>query len=222
MASEQPYSGKGTVVYKEEANVKNWALVINYGSDLFTSLVNAVSSMGLNVAYVNHKFCSDRILLELFSQYEFKAIILSGSARSVNEANPPKIHPALLNTGIPVLAICYSMEWIAHMFNVPVAINKTGKKEEGPKKLEILADSVLWRGLDRNHIHVHMFHLFEVTAVPEGFRHTARTEECEIAAFEKDNLYCVQFHPEYPYSTVGKIMLMNFFREVCKVPTFFY
>lgn len=222
MAAEQPYASRGTLVWKSKPDVKDWALVVNYGSDLFTSLVNAVSSMGLNVYYINHKFCSDANLLRVFELYNIKAIVLSGSARSVNEANPPAIHPALLNTGLPVLAICYSMEWIAKIHNVPVIENRCGKREEGPTKLTVLADSPLWKGLDTQHIYAHMFHTFEVSAVPEGFTLTAKTDNCEVAGFEKGNLICTQFHPEFSSSLSGKIMLKNFFREVCGLQTFLY
>lgn len=222
MAAEQPYHGKGSLVWKSRPELEDWALVVNYGSDLFTSLVNAVSGMGLNVYYINHKFCSDKVLVEVFSKHKFKAIILSGSARSVNELNPPAVHPALLTAGIPVLAICYSMEWIAKISGTPVILNRSGKREEGPTKLEIVGDSILWKGLDRENIEAHMFHLYEVSALPEGFRLTAKTADCEIAAFERDNLICTQFHPEYPLSISGKMMLKNFLREVCGVSTLMY
>lgn len=220
--AKQEYRGKGYLEYKDWTKVSDWVLVVNYGSDLYTSLVNCVSNMGVNVYYINHKFCTDKAVEDLLARYEFKAIVLSGSARSVTEPTPPKIHPALLEANIPVLAICYSMEWLAIMKDCQVVPNRIGKREEGPTKLIIEAPSLLWKGLDPDSIHVHMFHIFEVAEVPEGFTKTASTGGCEIAAFERDQIYCVQFHPEFPYSLSGKLMMRNFFREVCGIQTLYY
>src|SRR6476660_5395769 len=41
-------------------------------------------------------------------------IVLSGGPSSVYDANAPKCDPKVLELGVPVLGICYGLQWITH------------------------------------------------------------------------------------------------------------
>ena len=54
---------------------------------------------------------------------------------------------------------------------------------------------------------------------PDGFKITASTDVCPIAAMENADkkLYAVQFHPEVEHTQYGREILHNFLYNVCKV-----
>ena len=64
-----------------------------------------------------------------------------------------------------------------------------------------------------------MSHRDSIMAVPEGFRVTASTDKCPVAAMssEERKLYAVQFHPEVEHTEYGNRMLSNFLFGICGV-----
>ena len=63
-----------------------------------------------------------------------------------------------------------------------------------------------------------MSHTDQVQELPDGFRVTASTDTCKIAAYENadKNIYAVQFHPEVVHTEQGTEILKNFLYKVCK------
>ena len=63
-----------------------------------------------------------------------------------------------------------------------------------------------------------MSHVDYISRIPEGFRITAKTETCPVAAFanDKKRIYGVQFHPEVHHSVNGTEILRAFLFDVCK------
>src|SRR5260221_10137675 len=149
--------------------------------------------------------------------YEPAGIVLSGGPSSVYDKDAPKCDPAVLAAGIPVLGICYGMQWIAKTLGgkvEPVERREYGRAEfhaltEGPtgELLEGLPEKLkIWNS-----------HGDSVLAVPEGFRTTGKTENA-IAAMEntQKKIHAVQFHPEVNHTEQGTAILRNFLFQVCK------
>ena len=61
-----------------------------------------------------------------------KGIILSGGPSSVYDATAPKADPAVLGTGLPLLGICYGLQFMTHHLGgrvVPAAAREYGHAE---------------------------------------------------------------------------------------------
>jgi GMP synthase (glutamine-hydrolysing) len=143
-----------------------------------------------------------------------RGIIISGGPSSVYDAGSPTLDAATLHSGTPVLGICYGHQLMAHLSGGEVRKGERG--EYGFAPLEILAEGVIFRGIDKNQ-QVWMSHRDQVAAVPAGFEVLARTPTCPIAAMGslERRHFAVQFHPEVAHTPCGPKILSNFLFDVC-------
>jgi len=151
--------------------------------------------------------------LEEIRAFEPVGIVLSGGPSSVYEPSAPVCNPDVLNLGVPVLGICYGMQWLTYTLGGKVA--PAERREYGPAKLDFTGESPLFRGLP-NHLKVWESHGDHVLGLPEGFVVTGRTENAIAAAEDRTRrMYGVEFHPEVNHTDHGSEMLRNFVFEVC-------
>src|SRR6516225_9495879 len=68
--------------------------------------------------------------VEEIRKLEPAGIILSGGPSSVYDKDAPVCDPAVLAEGIPVLGICYGMQWIAK--NLGGKVEPADRREYGP------------------------------------------------------------------------------------------
>lgn len=141
-------------------------------------------------------------------------IIFTGGPNSVYENGAPKCGREIFELGIPVLGICYGNQLMAYTLGGKVS--QAPKREYGKTEVS-LGDSVLFDGIEKDGI-CWMSHTDYVSELPEGFRVTAHTDSCPVAAYENEEkkLYSVQFHPEVNHTPFGMKMLNNFLYKVCK------
>src|SRR6266568_649423 len=157
--------------------------------------------------------------LEEIKQYEPAGIVLSGGPSSVYDADAPKCDPKVLALGIPVLGICYGMQWITHALGGKV--ERAERREYGRAHLKVACgsgseSSHLFMGVPES-LRIWNSHGDHVLALPAGFRATGHTENA-IAAVEdpKRQIYAVQFHVEVNHTERGTELLRNFLFRVCK------
>jgi GMP synthase (glutamine-hydrolysing) len=143
-----------------------------------------------------------------------RGIIISGGPSSVYDAGSPAIDPALLESGIPVLGICYGQQLIAHVLGGEV--QKGVRGEYGFAQLDVVQNDSLLRGIHGPQ-QVWMSHRDLVTSPPPGFRALASTPTCTIAAMSSPErkIFAVQFHPEVAHTPCGQQILSNFLLDVC-------
>src|SRR5881392_2990622 len=126
-------------------------------------------------------------------------IVLSGGPASVYDKGAPQIDPEIFSLEVPILGICYGLMLMAHHLGGQVKF--TGRREFGAGTLEITNGSQLFEGLG-SQVDVWNSHGDEVTALPSGFRVSARTHGSPFAAVEdpQRRLYGLQFHPEVAHT----------------------
>ena len=143
-----------------------------------------------------------------------QGIILSGGPSSIYEENSPKVDPAILDLGIPVLGICYGMQFMVDALGGGVA--GADKREYGFAELNILKGDNLFKGVE-SPTTAWMSHGDSIDRLPEGFTLTAETANTPFAACEnvEKGWYGLQFHPEVAHTPKGKAILANFLFDVC-------
>ncbi len=141
-------------------------------------------------------------------------IVLSGGPSSVYDKGAPVCDTSVLRLGLPVLGICYGMQWMAHSLGGNVV--KAERREYGPATLDRDKDSTLFRGLP-THLKVWNSHGDHVIGLPAGFETVGRTDNA-VAAIEdaSRHFYGVEFHPEVQHTERGAEILRNFVFEVCR------
>jgi GMP synthase (glutamine-hydrolysing) len=151
--------------------------------------------------------------LDEIRAHEPVGIVLSGGPCSVYDANAPVCDPKVLELGIPVLGICYGMQWMARTLGGKVA--PAERREYGPAQLQIQKDSKLFTGVPTS-LKVWESHGDHVVGLPDGFNLTGRTDNA-IAAVENPatKMYGVEFHPEVNHTENGTQILRNFVFEIC-------
>ena len=79
--------------------------------------------------------------------YQPVGIVLSGSPCSVYDAGAPICDPGVLSLDVPVLGICYGLQWISHTLGGKV--ERAERREYGPAEVDLRDGSALFAGLPR-------------------------------------------------------------------------
>ncbi len=145
-------------------------------------------------------------------------IIFTGGPNSVFSEESPHIYPEIFDMGIPILGICYGCQLMAYTLGGKVTTapnSEYGKTETFYDLTSPLFSSV--NNMPKSAISW-MSHTDYISEAPSGFKITAHTENCPIAAMENKErkLYAVQFHPEVNHTEYGMGMIDSFVRNVCK------
>jgi len=156
----------------------------------------------------------NKITMEEIKKIGYKGIIFTGGPNSVYAEKSPHYDPVILNSGIPILGICYGDQLMAYMAGG--VITSAENSSEYGKSTVYVKNSVLFKGIPEKSI-VWMSHTDYIKEVPAGFEIIGYTDKCSCAAMcdEKRKLYGVQFHPEVTHSEFGMQILYNFLFDIC-------
>ena len=151
--------------------------------------------------------------LDEIKSYHPVGIILSGGPSSVYDADAPPADDRVLGMGLPVLGICYGLQFIAHKLGGKV--RPAPRREYGHAEVAIAGESRLFQGLPKS-MNVWMSHGDEAIELPKGFHTVGKTSNA-VAAIEDESrrIWAVQFHPEVHHTKNGSDLLRNFVLNIC-------
>ena len=138
--------------------------------------------------------------------------ILSGGPNSVYEDGAPFLPAYVLESGKPVLGICYGMQALTHALGGHVA--PASQREYGFATIETTLGNPLIGAGTQN---VWMSHGDRIETPPSGFEILAHSANSPVAAIGdmQNQRFGVQFHPEVHHTPGGKEMLRRFALDIC-------
>jgi imidazole glycerol-phosphate synthase subunit HisH len=198
--------------------------VIDYGMGNLWSVLNALRYLGSNPIISSDPedvLRADMLLLPGVGS--FRKAMSSLKKNGLNQA----IVEAVQNKGTKILGICLGMQLLGESSTedgntiglglISAEVDKFSLEEVGANKIPHIGfdevqsqqDSILFRGLKNfsDFYFVHSYRLPPITTVGKCALCTYGVDF--LAAYEKDNVFATQFHPEKS-QTNGLILLKNF------------
>ena len=186
-------------------------LILDFGSQVTQLIARRVREA--------HVYCElhpyDMSLAEIRA-FKPKGIILSGGPNSVYDSDY-QADTGIFALGVPVLGICYGMQFMAH--HLGGAVSPGDQREFGYAQVKTM-DSDFTRSIQDEAPHtldVWMSHGDKVSQLPEGFRTIGETPSCPIAMMENTakHFYGIQFHPEVTHTKQGRALINRFVLDIC-------
>ena len=185
-------------------------LILDFGSQYTQLIARRVRELNIYSEIHPYNKIPDNI-------EDYKAVILSGSPFSVR--SDEALHPDLskIKGHIPLLAVCYGAQYLAHFFGGNVAPSNT--REYGRANLSFIKNvEELFKNISEDS-QVWMSHADTIKELPTNGVLLASTNDVENAAYkiEGEQTYALQFHPEVYHTKDGKQLLENFLVNIANI-----
>ena len=140
-----------------------------------------------------------------------QGFILSGGPMSVYAEHAPSLPGYVLESGLPILGLCYGMQVLAYTLGGEVA--PASEREYGMAEIQPLVSGSLLDDIST----VWMSHGDRITRMPPGFVALAKSGNSPIAAMGDftRKYFAVQFHPEVNHTPNGAALLARFAHDIC-------
>ena len=192
-------------------------LILDFGSQYTQLIARRVRESGVFCELFPWDVSDDDV-----RDFNPKGIILSGGPESTIGDEAPVAPQAVFELGIPVLGICYGMQTMAAQLGGEVETSE--HREYGYAQVRARGHSALLKDIE-DHVteegfgmlDVWMSHGDRVTAIPNGFKVMASTDNAPLAGMADENrrFYGVQFHPEVTHTKQGDRILDRFVKDIC-------
>jgi len=186
-------------------------LILDFGSQ-YTQLI----ARRVREARVYCEIHPFNMSLQKIKDFSPNGIILSGGPSSIYDDNAPFAEKGLIDLEVPILGICYGMQFLTHLLGGVVA--KSGDREYGNVQIRIEDERDLFYGLGRGEEKtVWMSHGDRIDHMPEGFEALAGSKNSPVAAMAdvERRRFGVQFHPEVAHTPDGLKIIGNFLFRIC-------
>jgi len=182
-------------------------VVLDFGGQYNQLIARRVREAGVYSELLPHTAPIDQIRGGALS-----GVILTGGPDSVYAENAKTCDEAVFSLGVPVLGICYGMQYIAKVMGGTIRpadvreYGRTAVRMERHPLLDGLDSGIVW-----------MNHNDSVSLCLPGFVPIASTDACPVAAFANDarRLYGIQFHAEVAHTPKGNLIFSNFLKNIC-------
>lgn len=186
-----------------------WIAILDFGSQYSQLIARRVREQNVYCEILRFDTAAE-VLRERLP----KGIILSGGPASVLTEGAPDGDPGLFQLGIPMLGICYGMQWMAKRLGGRVVPG--AHREYGRRIITITERDLLFQDAPPE-LPVWMSHGDQVEHLPDGFQVLAGTGSCPVTAMADIDrrFYALQFHPEVAHTSQGADILRRFLFDVC-------
>ncbi len=186
-------------------------LIIDFGSQVTQLIARRIRETGVYCEV--HPFNKSAAA---FAEMQPKGIVFSGGPASVTEAGSPRAPQEIIDSGLPILAICYGQQTLC--LQLGGQVEGGHHREFGRADVEILEPSALYEGIWEvgGKYPVWMSHGDRVTVLPDGFKVMATSPNApfSIAGDESTKRYTTMFHPEVVHTPDGGKLLANFVHNI--------
>lgn len=186
-------------------------LILDFGSQYTQLIARRVREAQVYCEIHPFSMAADKV-----RAFNPRGIILSGGPASIYDRGAPMADRAILALRVPVLGICYGMQYLAHVLGGQV--EKAEDREYGSAVMTIEDDRDLFHGFRRQQSEfVWMSHGDRIDRMPDGFSVLATSKNSPVAAMADPGmrLFGVQFHPEVAHTPNGTRVLRNFLFRIC-------
>jgi GMP synthase (glutamine-hydrolysing) len=186
-------------------------LILDFGSQ-YTQLI----ARRVREAQVYCEIHPFNLSIQKINDFSPKGIILSGGPSSIYDKNSPMADKGILNLKVPLLGICYGMQYLT--YTLGGTVSNADDREYGNASITIQDDRDLFHGFKKREGEmVWMSHGDRIDRMPEGFSVLARSDNSPVAAMADASrkLFGVQFHPEVVHTPNGTRILKNFLFRIC-------
>jgi GMP synthase (glutamine-hydrolysing) len=190
-------------------HLRDSILIVDFGSQ-YTQLI----ARRIREAKVYSEIHPHSISIDEIKNLNPNGIILSGGPMSVYDDDAPIIDSEIFNLRIPVLGICYGLQFICKTFNG--IVEPAADREYGKSILRNIDDSDILKNVEDASV-VWMSHGDYLTELPPGFRVVGESDHSPICVVSNTskNIYGLQFHPEVVHTEEGVKILRNFVIDIC-------
>ena len=184
-------------------------VVIDFGSQYTHLIARRIRELQVYSEIIPASASQDAI-----AHLNARGIILSGGPASVYDPGAPAIPQWVIDSGLPVLGICYGMQALVYQLGGTVVAGDV--REYGHADLiNHQSETGLLAGIN-SQVPVWMSHGDRVEQLPHGMTALARTGNTDCAAItDGKRWFGLQFHPEVQHTPDGMTVLSNFVHRIC-------